>query len=53
MKKEMDTIQFETRYEVQAIAMALIDYVKDHPNKGQVKTVKELIALLDVMDMEW
>lgn len=49
----MDTIQFESRYEVQAIALALMDYVKEHPNDGKANTVRELANLLDVMDMEW
>lgn len=53
MKREMDTIQFESRYEVQAVAIAIMEQITKHPNDGKTKTLKELVKLLDMMDMEW
>lgn len=48
MLKEMDTIQFESRSEIGEIIKAL----ETSENRNN-ETVKELIALLDVMEMEW
>lgn len=42
MKKDMDKIQFEYRYEVQEL-MA----------EKENKTLERFFDLLDVMDMEW
>lgn len=49
----MDKIQFESRYEIEAVATALIEYVTKHPNTGQAKTLEALIDKLDVMAMSW
>ena len=50
MKKEMDKIQFEYRYEL----MKVIDkYVKQNPAEKENKTLERFFDLLDVMDMEW
>ena len=53
MKKNMDTVTFESRCEIQAVAIALMEYISKHPNDGKAETLKELVNLLDVMDMEW
>jgi hypothetical protein len=50
MQKEMDKIQFEYRSEVTEILEALQTYNKEH---NASNSVKELIALLDVLEMEW
>lgn len=44
----MDTIQFESRREIQVIYEAL----ENSPKKND-KEVNELMDLLDVMHMEW
>lgn len=48
MKREMDKIVFENRAEIDEIIVALENSV--HKDKD---SVKELIAELDVMYMEW
>lgn len=53
MQMDMDKIQFDSRYEIETVATALIEYVTKHPNTGQAKTIQELIELLDVMHMCW
>ena len=45
MKKEMDKIQFEYRYEVQELMK--------NPAEKENKTLERFFDLLDVMDMEW
>ena len=47
MQKDMDTIQFESRREIEEVMKAL------EKEKEQNQTVKELYDLLDVMHMEW
>ena len=49
MKKEMDKIQFEYRYEVQE----LTELRKQNPAEKENKTLERFFDLLDVMDMEW
>ena len=44
MKKEMDKIQFEYRYEVQELMKVI---------EKENKTLERFFDLLDVMDMEW
>lgn len=53
MKKNLDTIQFESRAEVGELMKVLEKYVDAYPKEKDNKTVKELYNLLDVMDMEW
>lgn len=50
MKKDMDKIIFESRIEINEVANALENYVKEH---GENKTVKKLIDLLDAMYLSW
>lgn len=52
MKLKMDTIQFESRSEINDIIKSLDQYVKEH-KEDCVETVKELADKLDAMDMNW
>ena len=47
MQKDMDTIQFESRREIEDVMKVL----EKHTEENQ--TVKELYDLLDAMHMEW
>ena len=53
MKMNLDTIQFESRYEIRNILQALEKYQEEHPTSDIINDVKRLIDLLDVMDMNW
>lgn len=53
MKKNMDKIQFESRYEIDEVVDALDTFLKEHPDARSKETVEELSHLLDVMYMEW
>ena len=50
MKKEMDKIQFEYRYEVQELMKVIDKYVKQNPAEKENKTLERFFDLLDVMD---
>lgn len=50
MVLEMDTIQFESRHEINAIIKALAEWQEEH---GEVEYVQEMIDKLDVMSMSW
>lgn len=52
MKCEMDTIQFESRREIEDIMVALAEYMKKHKLEDD-DTVKELFDKLDYMHMVW
>lgn len=54
MKKDMDKIIFESRWEIGEVITALKEWQKTHGAKDEkADTVKRLIDLLDVMSMEW
>ena len=53
IKKDMDKIQFEYRYEVQELMKVIDKYVKQNPAEKENKTLERFFDLLDVMDMEW
>lgn len=53
MKKNMDTIQFESRSEIQGLIKVIDKYVKQNRAEKKNKTLKQFFNLLDVMDMEW
>lgn len=54
MKKDMDKIIFESRWEIGEVITALEEWQETHGAKGEkADTVKRLIDLLDVMSMEW
>ena len=50
MKKDMDKIQFEYRYEVQELMKVIDKYVKQNPAEKENKTLERFFDLLDVMD---
>ena len=47
MQKDMDTIQFESRQEIEEVMKALEKEMEEN------QTAKELYDLLEVMHMEW
>lgn len=53
MKKDMDKIQFEYRYEIQELMKVIDKYVKQNPAEKENKTLERFFDLLDAMDMEW
>lgn len=53
MKKNMDTIQFESRLEIQEIMKVVDKFVKQNPKEKNNKTLERFFNLLDVMEMEW
>lgn len=53
MKKDMDKIQFESRYEIEAIMKVVDKYVKQNPAEKDNEELKRLFELLDIMHMEW
>lgn len=53
MKRNMDTIQFESRAEVGELIRVIEKYVDAYPKEKDNKTLKELYNQLDVMEMEW
>ncbi len=53
MQRQMDSIQFESRNEIEKIMIALSVFMKDHPNDASVEDATELYEHLDIMHMEW
>lgn len=53
MQKNMDTIQFNYRSEVGNIECVLREWLETHSQDDKARDVKELIDLLDVMEMTW
>lgn len=53
MNKNLDTIKFEYRYELQELIRVIDKYVKQNPEEKNNKILKCFFDLLDVMDMEW
>ena len=53
MQKDMDTIQFESRREIEDIIYALDIFLEEHIDHHSAKEVKRLRDNLDVMEMEW
>ena len=53
MQMDMDTIQFESRVEIEQISYALNEFLKEHKRTDIRDNVKQLIDLLDVMYMCW
>ena len=53
MKKDMDTIQFESRLELGELSKMIEKYVDAYPKEKDNATIKEFYNLLDVMEMEW
>lgn len=53
MKRDMDQIQFEYRYEVQELLKVIDTYVKQNPSEKNNTVLERFFDLLDVMDIEW
>ena len=53
MQKFKDTIQFESRAELQELMRVIDEYVKQNPKEKSNKTLERFFDLLDIMDMEW
>lgn len=53
MYRDMDTIQFDSKHEVQELMQVIDKYVKQNPKEKENKTLERFFYLLDVMDMEW
>lgn len=53
MKRELASIEFEYRYELQVLMEVIAKYVKQNPEEKNNKTLERFFHLLDVMDMEW
>lgn len=53
MKKDMDKIIFESRYEIGEVIQALEEWQKSHKSDSKADTVERLSELLEVMHMEW
>ena len=53
MKRNMDTIQFESRYEIEELMKVIDKYVKQNPEEKENSELKRFFDLLDAMHMEW
>ena len=53
MRKEMDTIQFESRAELSELLRMIEKYMEQNPKEKDNQTVMQLYNYLDVMEMEW
>lgn len=53
MIKLNDSIQFESRRELEDLMVALATYVKDHPKADEAETAQSLYDKLEVMHMCW
>lgn len=53
MIKLNDSIQFESRRELEDLMVALATYVKEHKKDSEAETAQEMYDKLDVMHMCW
>lgn len=53
MQRNMDTIQFESRREIENLMEVIDKYVSQNPAEKNNKTLERFSDLLDVMHMEW
>lgn len=53
MQRSLDTVQFESRAEVEEIMNAIAKYVEANPKEKENKVLKQFYNYLDIMDMEW
>lgn len=53
MKRDMASVEFEYRSEVQELIKVIGKYIEAYPEEKDNATIKELYGMLDVMDMEW
>lgn len=53
MKKMNDAIVFESCVEIGVTIRALEEWLAANPRSSDRSTIKELVALLDAMEMSW
>lgn len=53
MKRSLDTIKFENRYEVTDLMGIMEKYIEQNPEEKNNVTLERFLNLLDVIDMEW
>lgn len=53
MTRELASIEFESRREVQEILRVVAEYVKQNPKEKTNRILEQFYGYLDVMDMEW
>lgn len=53
MKRTMDTIKFDYRYEVQELMKMIDKFIKQNPSERNNKVLENFFDLLDAMDLEW
>lgn len=53
MTRNMASIEFEYRHEIQELMEVINRYVKQNPKEKENKTLERFYDLLDVMHMEW
>ena len=54
MKREMDCIKFENRWEISDLIAVLEDCILSGAVSGSHKeSIRELVKMLDIMYMEW
>lgn len=53
MKKNLDKICFEYKYEVQEMRKVISRYLEQNPEEKNNETLTHFSNLLDKMDMEW
>lgn len=53
MKKNMATITFENRDEIQELLNVIDRYVKLNPKEIENKILEEFYVLIEMMDYEW
>lgn len=53
MRRELDSIVFENKKEIEDVMKVIEQYVSLIPKERNNETLKELYSKLDIMDMEW
>lgn len=53
MKRNMASVEFEYRWEVQELIKAIGKYMDAYPEEKENTALKKLYGMLDAMDMEW
>lgn len=53
MTRDMDSIIFDSRYEVEDVLNILSDFVSSHHCDDKIDTALELVKLLNLIYCEW
>lgn len=53
MKKDLDKIQFDSRYEISNLMKVIDKYIKQNPNEKNNETLMRFLDLLDGIYMDW